>query len=119
MRMPLFKHYLAVVAIITISLPAISNAGPSCKCRYAGKTFEVNTCVCLNVAAGAQMACCDMVVNNTSWTFSQRACPMSSIPLSDTPDQSLAELSVIKTEPQPSSPHLSTQNRTAHQSTDR
>jgi hypothetical protein len=93
MRLHVLKQYLAIVAVIAVFVPSFSYAGPSCKCRYAGKTFDVNTCVCLNVAAGAQMACCDMVVNNTSWTFSQRACPMSSIPEANAPIQSAALLS--------------------------
>ncbi len=72
---------LALLAALFVCAPSISSAAPSCKCRYAGKTVEVNTCVCLNMAAGPQMACCNMVINNTSWTFSQKSCPMSSLPL--------------------------------------
>ena len=27
--------------------------------------------------SGPRMACCDRVLNNTSWTFTSRSCPMA------------------------------------------
>ena len=61
--------------------PLKSNAGPSCTCRYAGQSFQVNSCVCITTSAlGPQVACCGMVVNNTSWTFTKNACPSAALP---------------------------------------
>lgn len=57
-----------------------SYAGPSCTCRYAGHSFQVNSCVCITTSAvGPQVACCGMVVNNTSWTFTKNACPSAEL----------------------------------------
>lgn len=71
----LFLFALLVAAPLLLQSTK-SHAGPSCTCRYAGQSFQVNSCVCITTSAvGPQVACCGMVVNNTSWTFTKNACP--------------------------------------------
>ena len=48
-----------------------------CVCRYAGQLYELGDCVCMSRFNGLQRACCGMVLNNTSWTFSENGCPVA------------------------------------------
>jgi hypothetical protein len=48
-----------------------------CYCRAQGKTFAVGETVCLRTSEGPRMAQCGMVLNNTSWRFTERPCPES------------------------------------------
>ena len=49
----------------------------NCYCRAQGRTFAVGETACLRTPAGPRLARCGMVLNNTSWEFSERACPES------------------------------------------
>ena len=51
-----------------------------CTCRYAGTSYDQNSCVCLTTPSGPRMACCEKVLNNTSWTFKGDNCPMAAAP---------------------------------------
>ncbi|NQV98585.1 MAG: hypothetical protein HQ483_02715 [Rhodospirillales bacterium] len=73
-----FRTCLMVLLITTAGflLSRQSLAAPSCTCRYAGQSFQINSCVCITTSAvSPQMACCGMVVNNPSWTFTKSPCP--------------------------------------------
>ena len=48
-----------------------------CLCRAAGRTYAVGESACLRTPAGARIADCGMVLNNTSWEFTERSCPDS------------------------------------------
>jgi hypothetical protein len=48
-----------------------------CFCRAQGTTFAVGQTACLRTSEGPRVAECGMVLNNTSWHFTQRACPES------------------------------------------
>lgn len=48
-----------------------------CRCRAAGISVQVGQSVCLSTPAGQRLATCGMVLNNTSWEFSNRPCPQS------------------------------------------
>lgn len=50
---------------------------PDCVCRAQGRTFSVGESACLRTPMGARLAQCGMVLNNTSWTFTERPCPES------------------------------------------
>jgi hypothetical protein len=50
---------------------------PECVCRAQGRTFTVGESACLRTPAGARVAFCGMVLNNTSWHFTERSCPES------------------------------------------
>ncbi len=75
-----FTRLCLMVLISALLTVTTAVAGPSCTCRYAGQSFQVNSCVCITTAAARpQVACCGMVVNNTSWTFTKKACPMAAL----------------------------------------
>jgi hypothetical protein len=50
---------------------------PDCVCRAQGRTFAVGESACLRTTSGARLAHCGMVLNNTSWHFTERPCPES------------------------------------------
>jgi len=72
-RLPL----LACIGFAMIWLvPAGASAESQCSCRYAGQSYALGTCVCIDrPGIGPQYACCGMVLNNTSWQFSDKGCP--------------------------------------------
>ena len=47
----------------------------NCICRALGRTFTVGQNACLQTPAGPRIAECGMVLNNTSWQFTERPCP--------------------------------------------
>jgi hypothetical protein len=49
----------------------------NCYCRAQGKVFAVGETACLRTGEGPRVAECGMVLNNTSWQFTGRACPQS------------------------------------------
>lgn len=48
-----------------------------CTCRAQGRDFELGERACLRTPNGMRMARCTMVLNNTSWEFSDELCPQS------------------------------------------
>jgi hypothetical protein len=67
---------LAVPAfLIALTLPA--QADPNCTCLARGKTFELGQSICLASPKGPRIATCGMVLNNTSWQFSETPCVIS------------------------------------------
>ena len=48
-----------------------------CYCRAQGRTFTVGDQACLRTPGGPRIAECGMVLNNTSWRFTERPCPES------------------------------------------
>ncbi len=63
--------------ILTGSLPAFAGADKPCTCRFKGGEVEQGQTACIKTAKGTSMARCDMVLNNTSWTILNQACPSS------------------------------------------
>nr|WP_319387363.1 hypothetical protein [uncultured Roseibium sp.] len=53
----------------------------SCTCRYKGSDYGVGESICLKSPNGMKMATCSMVLNNTSWKFTNAPCPLSMLPL--------------------------------------
>jgi hypothetical protein len=48
---------------------------PYCVCRAPGRTFEVGQTACLQTPNGPRLAECSIVINNTSWRFTDSPCP--------------------------------------------
>lgn len=68
-----------VFAVVCLD-PAGTAAEPQCECRSSGQTYLVGTCVCLQRPGGAQeLACCGMVLNNPSWRFTGKSCPIAKV----------------------------------------
>lgn len=51
----------------------------TCTCRYKGQDYGIGESICLNGPGGMRMATCSMVLNNTSWKFSEGVCPVSKL----------------------------------------
>jgi|GEM_PF-2655217 len=68
---------VAMLAFFAVIAPA-AIADPNCTCRYRGQSYTVKSCVCINRGDGPQLACCELVLNNTSWSFSDKGCPTAS-----------------------------------------
>ena len=76
------KTWITVVVLVGVfgfAIPA--NADPNCTCRYKGQSYALESCICLSTSAGPRLACCGMVLNNTSWNFTDRHCPVVERPV--------------------------------------
>ncbi|MBM3601059.1 MAG: hypothetical protein FJX35_22900 [Alphaproteobacteria bacterium] len=67
---------LFVVASMA-GLAAAHTAHP-CPCRYAGGEAQPGAIVCLKVDGKQSLAQCEMVLNNPSWRFLNKPCPVAS-----------------------------------------
>lgn len=55
--------------------------GHKCQCLYQGKKFEQGEYVCIKVDGATRLARCDMLLNNSSWTFVKGGCPNAFSPV--------------------------------------
>jgi hypothetical protein len=58
--------------------PAVADL--DCTCRAQGRDFTLGQSVCLATPKGARIATCAMVINNTSWQFTETPCVVSNLP---------------------------------------
>lgn len=73
MRLPLVLFALAVMS------PIGASAEHKCQCLYQGRKFEQGQFVCIKVDGASHLARCDMLLNNSSWTFLKTSCPTASL----------------------------------------
>ncbi|WP_306145009.1 hypothetical protein [Roseibium sp. MMSF_3412] len=66
------------VGLVFLSTAALAQ-NISCTCRYKGSDYGVGESICLKSPDGMKMATCSMVLNNTSWKFSNAPCPLSQL----------------------------------------
>lgn len=71
------KCALVGVGLFISSAPASAD----CTCRSRDVVANEGEVVCLNTPLGQRLARCDKVLNNSSWTFLQGACPTASLTL--------------------------------------
>jgi hypothetical protein len=62
---------LATAILLGATLTA---AATDCTCRAHGRSYELGQTTCLATPNGFRRATCGMVLNNTSWQFSQTPC---------------------------------------------
>ena len=67
---------LTLVALIAASDVSFAD----CTCRSQGRDYELGKSVCLSTPKGARIATCGMVLNNTSWQFTETPCTVSAVP---------------------------------------
>jgi hypothetical protein len=72
---------LSLVALIAASDASFAD----CTCRSQGRDYELGKSVCLQTPKGARIATCGMVLNNTSWQFSDTPCVVSDVPADPAP----------------------------------
>jgi hypothetical protein len=75
----------AAVALVAALDTLWSAAAADCTCRAQGRDFELGQTACLTTPNGARLATCGMVLNNSSWQFSDAPCTVSAAPPPDRP----------------------------------
>jgi hypothetical protein len=71
---------LILLALAIDALISGADADPNCICRARGKEFELGQSTCLPSPKGPRIATCGMVLNNTSWQFTDTPCVISAGP---------------------------------------
>lgn len=71
---------LVILALTVDALISAAAADPNCICRARGKEFELGQSTCLPSPRGPRIATCGMVLNNTSWQFTDTPCVISRAP---------------------------------------
>jgi len=78
MSVPAAKACFAAIAFaMFVASSAVALAGPSCTCRFKGESYAIDSCVCLSTSEGPRLACYGFVLNNTSWNFTKKLCPVA------------------------------------------
>jgi hypothetical protein len=80
----------ALLIALAGTATAISVAAADCTCRSQGRDFELGQSTCLQTPKGARIATCGMVLNNTSWTFTDTPCVVSQVPPQAEPERAAA-----------------------------
>jgi len=76
---------LVFLAFAVDALISAASADPNCICRARGKEFELGQSTCLPSPKGPRIATCGMVLNNTSWQFTDTPCVISTAPAESEP----------------------------------
>ena len=71
---------LVLLVFAIDALISAASADPNCICRARGKEFELGQSTCLPSPKGPRIATCGMVLNNTSWQFTDTPCVISALP---------------------------------------
>ena len=76
---------VAAGALIAALDALLSAATADCTCRAQGRVFQLGERACLTTPQGARLATCGMMLNNSSWEFSDTACTVSAVSPRDQP----------------------------------
>lgn len=79
------RRAFVILALVTDALTSVAAADPDCTCRSQGRDYKLGASVCLQSPKGPRIATCGMVLNNTSWQFSDTPCVVSEV--ADPPQQ--------------------------------
>ena len=75
-----YRFVVAAIAVLIATLDARpAAADPDCTCRAQGPDFTLGQTACLATPKGARIATCAMVLNNTSWQFTETPCVVSNL----------------------------------------
>lgn len=74
------RTFIILALAATDTLISAAVADPDCTCRSRGRDYPLGQSVCLATPKGARIATCGMVLNNTSWQFSDTPCVVSEGP---------------------------------------
>ena len=73
------RRPLLIVSLIAAEA-LLSPASADCTCRWQGRDYDLGQSACLQSPKGARIATCGMVLNNTSWQFTETPCTVSAAP---------------------------------------
>ena len=82
------RRAFVILAFLIDALTSAARADPDCTCRSQGRDYKLGASVCLPSPKGPRIATCGMVLNNTSWQFSDTPCVVSN---AADPSQQIAE----------------------------
>jgi hypothetical protein len=74
------RRAFVILALVVDALTSAAVADPDCTCRSQGHDYKLGASVCLQSPKGPRIATCGMVLNNTSWQFSDQPCVISAAP---------------------------------------
>ncbi len=87
------KFFVAIVLIVVAFSPQVfAQTKIPCTCRFQGADFGLGEEICMKRPAGSTMARCEMVLNNTSWKFTEAPCPITEFQSSVTVSKSTITL---------------------------
>jgi hypothetical protein len=66
-----------LIAVAAMTRGAGAHTTHPCPCRYAGGEAPAGAVLCLKVDGKQVLALCEMVLNNPSWRFLNRPCPIA------------------------------------------
>ena len=69
---------MAICIASAVLAGAASPASADCTCRGPGVVAHHGQTVCLRTPTGLRLARCEMMLNNSSWTFLPDPCPQAS-----------------------------------------
>jgi hypothetical protein len=87
------RRAFVILALLADALISAAVADPDCTCRSQGRDYKLGASVCLQSPKGPRIATCGMVLNNTSWRFSDQPCVISVAPRRVPRDEQAVELS--------------------------
>ena len=73
-------RWLLLIVSLFAADALVSSASADCTCRSQGRDYELGQSICLQSPKGARIATCGMVLNNTSWQFTETPCTVSLVP---------------------------------------
>ena len=86
------RRAFVILALVVDALISAARADPDCTCRSQGRDHKLGASVCLQSPKGPRIATCGMVLNNTSWQFSDQPCVISAAPAGAPQDEQAAQL---------------------------
>ena len=73
-------RWLRLIVSLVAADALVAPASADCTCRSQGRDYELGQSICLQSPKGARIATCGMVLNNTSWQFTETPCTVSLVP---------------------------------------
>lgn len=72
------KRTIVLAATLIAGAMLAGSVRADCTCRAFGRNFALGHSACLATPQGPRLAVCGMVLNNTSWRFSEIPCAVAS-----------------------------------------
>ncbi|MEX0953747.1 MAG: hypothetical protein WDZ83_00885 [Rhizobiaceae bacterium] len=71
------KRVWLSLSLVALVFAYVAPARADCQCVAAGKKYQLGEVACLSLPEGKRLARCGMVLNNSSWTKIEDACPLA------------------------------------------
>ena len=71
------KRVWLSLSLVGLVFAFVAPAQADCQCVAAGKKYQIGEVACLSLPEGERLARCSMVLNNSSWTKMEDACPLA------------------------------------------